>query len=220
MGYDMYMVEAQQDKVATEDAWAKLQAAVTYRDTLTVGTPEHTSAQHDVDTLHDAWRATQTDYFRLNIWGMSDYRTHMDKLNMMHYEPGKPWPTTPISDDIICALRDAANSDTGQNDPDWQTSHGQLTITSADVSAYDQYTGAIADHLKANDDTLPGINAEKFSSNDGWHVTANECASAIAHWNAASDAQQKETIDTLGPYWLEWIDFLTRATKQDGFTVY
>jgi len=72
----------------------------------------------------------------------------------------------------------------------------------------------------------PTIQTFKFSSNDGWYVTPDECRAAVAAWEAHQpeglppDLADDHRSITETPYWGKWIEYLRRAADNDGFRVH
>ncbi len=83
-----------------------------------------------------------------------------------------------------------------------------------------------------------GIAVHKLSSNDFWHVEATECCEALESWRVAS-AQASSTGrephdlvasrvpqagaamgEELVKFWFEWLAFLGRGARWDGFEVH
>ena len=64
-----------------------------------------------------------------------------------------------------------------------------------------------------------GIPWWKLSSNDGWHVTAEECRQAIEAWAECNERRDDPFME--GPdYWADWLRYLALAASTDGFDVY
>lgn len=59
----------------------------------------------------------------------------------------------------------------------------------------------------------PGIPVHKLCSNDGWHVTAVECLSALIIWERRGKPMPEEFMDDVIP-------FLQAAARRDGFEVW
>jgi len=62
----------------------------------------------------------------------------------------------------------------------------------------------------------PGIPTFKFSSNDGWLVQEDECKSALKAYREHGELMPGDA-DYL---WMNWIDFLERASTHGGFRVW
>lgn len=146
--------------------------------------------------LKQLWQLQESthSYFRLNIFGMAEYRRHMDRVGMLSDATNGPFPTRDDDMDDIT------------------------------------YRDAVMEHI-AYDSGGPGIPAEKLGSNDGWLVTPAECDSAVEVWNAwaqnafgdrsnpgSSAAKVLTGPDANG--WLDWIEFIARASERGGFRVW
>lgn len=119
-----------------------------------------------------AWEAPRPNYFRLNIFGMSRWTAAMSQLGMLS-EGGQP-PSF-------------AEAPKGYRDKEWED---------MPVWFRDQEEAKLADHDLAG----PGIPWWKFSSNDGWHVTAQECRQAVEAFAAHTEGQVKATLlETVDP---------------------
>lgn len=144
-------------------------------------------------------------YFRLNIWGMGNWRDAMDQVGMVHDAPFPGFPEYP-----------------GDEHYDWDEEYNRTPKT-PQAEAYEaKLATALAEHGS------PGMAMHKFCSNDGWHVTKEECASAVAAWEEYCDDggpildEEKELLYPVEDrsYWDEWITFLTYGATHDGFIVW
>ena len=85
------------------------------------------------------------------------------------------------------------------------------------------------ENIKAGSDS-PGIPWWKFSSNDGWHVTEEECREALALYHAfiaingpELPIPQEELDDPdqgMNKFFAEWLVFIHHASTRGGFRVY
>lgn len=206
MGYDM-SIEAplsEAEQVAKAAAYDQFTAACKERDTHNCLTPEWDAAQEKVMTASDAHDALNVNYFRLNIWGMGHCLEYMYERGMVYTSSSEgEWPEyiEPIKRDT-------------DDDAAWY----------ARIDAYDEDYKArclpmVSAH-PAGGDTIP---SHKFSSNDGWLVTEDECKAAVTS-NALfapptyKDKKTKETKPVA--WWPEWIAFLERASTRGGFRVH
>lgn len=146
-------------------------------------------------------------YFRLNIWGMGIAREEM-LVNEMVYRPTAmpEWP------DIPNGYYEAV-------DESWTDDLDRPTA--ACPPEFRDYVQAKFDVL-SHCEERPGINIEKLGSNDGWIVTAIECAGALHQWKV--NAEDPEAIphngDRLITWWPEWLAFLLHASTHGGFRVW
>jgi hypothetical protein len=146
-------------------------------------------------------------YFRLNIWGMGEYREAMNTAHMLFFaEDGSSYPNhtefaIPRDDD------------------------GQLI---EDSEQYQAYRAAVTAYIE-HDHGHVGIPVHKLGSNDGWLVTPAECEGAIEAWEQYVDSEHdgvegQAAIALRGEddadYWLRWIQFLRVASNGGGFRVY
>ena len=71
------------------------------------------------------------------------------------------------------------------------------------------------DHLRAHEGDTPGIPAHKLRSNNGWHVTREECVQALATYDeaVAGGAAHPESFRE------DLVPFLRTAAAHDGFEV-
>lgn len=135
-------------------------------------------------------------YLRRNIWGMGNFRKALWRCGMVFDGPQPDFP---------------------RHELDWD-----------DPAHYDDRGEPVSPEAKAHraavDRTLRthgeghalGIPLWKFSSNDGWHVTAVECAQALEAYErylADGGTHPDEFYD-------DAIPFLINAAKHDGFKVY
>jgi len=133
-------------------------------------------------------------YFRLNIWGMSQYREAMFLIGMLDTspEPDTGWPKDPPG-------------------IDWDEFY-------EDRNSYPEYREALEAFLSAKGSGT-GIGAWKFTSNDGWIVTPEECVEALDSYAGAMFPDPFDD-DAANEYWHKWIKYLTDAIGRDGFRVW
>lgn len=158
----------------------------------------HGESAKDTDALYEKYAAlAYAGDFRLNIFGMSRYRTAMFELGMMHAS------TYPVSSD------------------EWETLP-EYEDDSDEAAYYEAKDKLTARH---GDSTLPTLPSHKFGSNDGWLVTPDEIRAALAKWDEWNsedhqdvDAEVTEVISS--DYWGKWIAYLRLAADHDGFRVH
>lgn len=166
-------------------------------------------------------------YFRLNIWGMGRYRNQMEQLGMgvWDYEPGD-WPKAPDGDvyytldDYLYDLDSTAPNFEEQvaktiEDKIADKADIDLTVVTTWIALRKE-----RDEYLTKRGTTKGIALHKFCSNDGWLVTAEECAEAVAIWDALPKRGRQAVVKELGDYWLAWIDYLRRGASGRGFRVH
>lgn len=143
-------------------------------------------------------------YFRLNIFGMSEYRELMEELGMGYWanEMMPDWPE-PGDFDVPMDAEDEMLDEQSVEYEAWQAS---------------------CDEVRGwNPEPQSGIALHKFTSNDGWWVTALECKTALELYDDDVEGIVEGRMDTGefdDEYWLEWLAFLQRAADSDGFSVY
>ena len=177
--------------------------------------------------------AEHSEYFRLNIWGMSAYRDAMAELGMLKSSQWKDWPEYP--DDVpeeVTEQLDEVNYDCTR-DPDVtrerlvavmreyrDANEVEFEILDAHIEAIADYQIEYLAHISQNDETIPGIEEVKFSSNDGWLVTPHECGTAVAIWDATTEEQRAAVEVANQDYWRLWIQFLENGATGAGFRVH
>jgi len=188
-----------------------------YADTASTELFEKVLAAQEAVIAHSNKGTRDPTYFRLNVWGMGKYRDVMEKLGMMYL--GRY--TTPSfaaypGDEHFAGDYTEPITDEGRK---WRE-HQDMCL---------HYSPPEAEGL------LPG---HKFGSNDGWHVTTDECAAALrvaaAHGWDADNPPSEEMKKVSGPfnemgvpdadentYWWAWLGFLKNARDNaEGFQVY
>ena len=83
MGYDMTWIDPPDNEAAQKAANDQFNAAVRERDQFPRDSAEAAQAQKKVEVAWDAMDNARPEYFRLNIWGMSDCRSHMADFGMI-----------------------------------------------------------------------------------------------------------------------------------------
>lgn len=205
MGYDMSIVggstEAEQEAL---DAARKLvDAAVEECKKHERSTPEYQAADKELERLFDEMYSLPSEYYRLNIWGMGRCRDLMLEREMIYLTQGPDFPDLPYPkrEDFDSPEKyEAAFSE-------WEEKYEEL---SEPVKALHPEGG----------DVIP---SHKFGSNDGWHVTEEECAAAVAAARASelpAPTVIEDGLEVAVSWWPEWVDFLDRASKRGGFRVY
>lgn len=206
MGYDMYIESelTEAEEIAKQAAQDQFDAAVKERQAFEFNTPEYDAAQEKVSAAYDELDKHNLNYFRLNIWGMSRCREYMYDRGMVYTsEHEGEWPQ----------YTEPARMD-GEDAAAWH----------ARIDAYDELYQKkclpIVSAHPAGGDTIP---VHKFSSNDGWLVTEEECKAAVTS-NALFDPPVWENPNTKitepVQWWPEWIAFLERASTRGGFRVH
>lgn len=183
-----------------------------------------------------------SEYFRLNVWGMEKYFEVMSELGMVKQtRESVEWPTLQMDDTLLSALQYAyEQSDMKVTDSPEQIeeavrsnitsdsfaeyygpeSSDPVEVTDEAISLFVKHQGELVNHLSYHDANVDGIEDIKFSSNDGWWVTKEECASAMRVWDRLPEDVRKETVERVGPYWLLWIEYIENGAEGEGFTVH
>lgn len=160
------------------------------RDTAKLGLP-----------LWEEWTAIDFEaggYFRRNIWGMPRVVEAVVEMGMgfdsFPYLAHRPsWPSC----EQYGVHYDAEGEPAGPR--------------------AEEYKAALNAVLDWHGPEIPGIPIHKLcESNDGWHVTAAECLSALQLYRRALEAG-KPHPEAFGD---DFIPFLIAATKCDGFEVH
>ncbi|ASU81537.1 hypothetical protein CDO52_00900 [Nocardiopsis gilva YIM 90087] len=151
-------------------------------------------------------------YFRLNIFGMARYAEAMYRLGMLY--PADPGAFPEAHDhgttwEHVDAVQDLEGGDGGR------------VVSGPAAAAARAYLDQVNAHLAQHPGEAAGIPSFKFSTNDGWHVTPEECRAAV---KAARDATPNQLdanfADGDRQYWDEWIAYLERAADHGGFRVF
>jgi hypothetical protein len=187
------------------------------------------AAQAKVHEAYEAMNDAEVSYFRLNIWGMGEYCRLMDAFGMAtdHGAAHPPWPEMDaygIDDAAYEAV--AYPEDAAEDAPPLD----DLTRAAAERFVAAQ-NAVLIWHEEGSPPVIPG---HKFSSNDGWIVTPDECTAAISAWKGecaeagAGDEElgRKVLIDAMdenkmgGDYWLKWVAYIELAAQYGGFEVH
>lgn len=141
---------------------------------------------------HDGHLNRNQEYFRLNIFGMSRYAKLMYQLGMVHKSHFPAQHEWPEYDETL-----------------------------GDEAEF-QHTIACKPLLTRHEGDNPTIPYHKLVSNDGWYVTPDECAAALAVYNSIKDDQRDRIAEETGDidYWDQWIEYLKRAAEHEGFRVF
>lgn len=195
MGFDMHTIQAADDteKDAVRVANEAFDAAVAKRGEHKFGTAGYVAAQAVVEETCDAIDTARTSYFRLNNRGMGYCHELMEKYGMVYDPPREgAWPAYP-------------------NIPE--------DATDEEEEAMDQqYREAAKPFLSQHPEGGEVIPSLKFSSNDGWIVTPEECRATVAAWRAKGSPTPHYNDEPLR-WWGEWIAFLEHSADRGGFTV-
>ena len=154
-------------------------------------------------------------YFRLNVWGMAEYRKHMLHTGMafMVESAIPPWPECEdygIAYEDYAAVKYADDSD--------YDSHREAMTSKAQAKVA-KYIADLEKVLRWHGDKGFGIPVHKFSTNDGWIVTPDECRDAMRIWRSGGAKPLPGHSDAVD-YWNRWIKFLELAAERDGFEVH
>jgi len=196
------------------------------------------------DEASDEVDRANKSYFRLNISGMGFCIDVMNTYDMVKDRlPGR-FPEVPdeLSDSFLWDTLDEAyyecDKDVAETrelvlSSEWQAKYRadaqeykkddddptvvELTPELFEIAA--KFWAENESHLRVHDEAVPGIAINKFDSNDGWHVTKEECASALEMWNAADEGRRNKTLAEI-VWWAGWIEFLRNGAERDGFTVH
>jgi hypothetical protein len=190
---------------------------------------QYRAAQATVHEAYEAMCKAEASYFRLNIWGMSEYCRLMDAFAMIT-DRGSAHPMWPdmdaygITDDDYEAV--AYPEEAGEDAPPLD----DKTRTAAERYIADR-DAVLTWHEEGSSPVIPG---HKFSSNDGWVCTPDECRATVAAWRAAcadagagdeelgrkviTEAMDEEKMG--GSYWLEWVAYIELAAEHGGFEVH
>lgn len=228
MGYDMSTVEPMtaEDQAEFDEAKAKFEAAVKIRDAYERGSEEAHEAQEAVTEAYELMSETDKNYFRYNIWGMGRCRSVMADLGMMKHPAAGSWPEMPSElEGQAGALYDY--TDDGVDQLDTPTCRAALPwLTDELVALWRTYRADIEKYLSEHDRDTPGIAENKFSSNDGWHVTPGECVGAVGMFKRASDGKKRAAYDAAElnadgvQYFEQWVKWLEYCSTRGGFKVY
>lgn len=152
---------------------------------------------YDMSCVGDHPNGGDGDYFRLNIWGMGDYRQIMWDMKMVNEDRAPEYPK---------ALADQVD--------DWDRYYD-------DPTSYPEYRQA-AEGWTEYRGPSKGIPLEKFSSNDGWHVLPDEIGEALEAYEEYCNQGGALPFDDKerDAYFEEWIQFLRHTRDHGGFLVW
>lgn len=208
MGYDMRTVVAEPgEREAVQEAREAFYAACRERDAISdKESQDFKDAQAEVEVRYGEMDVADKSYFRLNIWGMGAALEYMHRFGMLSEGDHPAWPE---------------HEEFGLSDKEWEAAEEQYYDADEDLDAVTSANGRkfIEAHqavLSASGDT-PGIPFWKLCSNDGWHVTPEECQAALDAYEAAGKPEvEKEHRE----WWAEWLDYLAYSTTHGGFRVH
>lgn len=185
---------------------------------------------YDMTIQHDGHLKGDKEYFRLNIFGMSRYRSLMEELGMV-YDGGR-----------------------GIEENEWPEWDAEEAAKDEDAYEF-QHAVKVRPLLTRHPEGGDTIPAHKLGSNDGWYVTSDECYAALARWELVKDdalarmKASRERVDAMSEadqeafyqahswgrenrgsmldlgtvevdYWQEWIAYLLLAAQHEGFRVF
>lgn len=146
------------------------------------------------------------DYLRRSVWGMRPTVAALVALGAAYESPG---PRDRDGTFLLWAHLPEWR-------PEWAKALKRDEVPADPV--YDQREAALEHLLSAPGayDT-PGIPSHKFTSNDGWHVTRIECASAVAIIERAPTPWPPDVAEFMRD---DVLPFLQTAARHDGFRVH
>lgn len=118
--------------------------------------------------------------------------------------------------DVMLALGMAHESASPVQSYEWS----DLPDHDDDEAAYYEAADRLTGQHPGDYPTIPSF---KFSTNDGWWVTPEECAAAVAQWDAQgipADLPTAQRLIVEEAYWGRWIEYLRLAAQHDGFRVH
>jgi hypothetical protein len=214
MGYDMYWTAPKPED--TEKA-ARLREQ--WRELLKADPDQQDAAT--IETVRRELDKAETNYFRLNIWGMVTCRDLMYRFGMLmvDYE----MPESPERPEVDEEAFDA-----------WL--YDDVVPEGGVPESWTAYRKAGEDSLAAHPEKVEGICVHKLGSNDGWVVTPEECRAALTKWrevcdtngwpydivvrSESGDDEDGATKRELVEWWPEWLAYLAGAVDNGGFSVY
>lgn len=218
MGYDMTLVRRDTSKDAElEQARKDFDEACTLRGNLPPGSEGYDAAQAKVEEAYGRLSSADINYFRLNVWGMSTMRDHMDTLGML--ADRYPMPEFPSAEEF-----GITNEEWWEFDPDEVDENDSTPVKPGVLKMHE----ASEIHRRWSPQDVPGIPAHKLGSNDGWIVTPFDCRAALDAY-ANAKASNPEAVEAIRAEWAEgdgsnyfdeWIAWLERAAAGSGFQVY
>lgn len=141
-------------------------------------------------------------YLRRGIFGMGRYVDVLVQLKMAFEAPQPEWPTPTFPDDEY------------ETHIGYDENTGQTVGLTPEGRTYVRRVEQVKEtHSECG---TPGIPTFKFSSNDGWHVTRDECAQAIVAYEIAMKAGVAHPAELD----VDTIPFLHAAAYEDGFEVW
>lgn len=211
MGYDMSMVGdiTEAEEAALKAMQDKIDAAGAERIKHEPGTPEHKAAMEEIGRLYDERFELPSNYYRLNIWGMSSCQDFMLEREMVYLSSSPDFPD-PSEAPGVGVFPTPEDFETGEK------------YEAAAEEWEEKYAALIQPILEAHPEGGDTIPIHKFGSNDGWHVTEAECAAAVAAARASGLPEPtviEDGIEVPVQWWASWVDFLDRASTRGGFTV-
>lgn len=146
--------------------------------------------------VRGAQEGDEPTYFRRSIW-ISNFLNALVELNMGFWSPAPIWPTPPEPQDEHLSF-------------DVDDEYVALTDEGREYLRRVESTKSTHGECRT-----PGIPTHKFSTNDGWHVTRDECAQALESYRRALLVRLHPT-----EFRDDFIPFLIVATTRDGFEVW
>lgn len=138
-------------------------------------------------------------YLRRNIFGMHPTVEAMVTLGMAFWSPSPGFPKSPEPYEEHIRWDDQVEDD--------------VPVTAEGQTYVERLASALSTHGECR---TPGIPSHKFTSNDGWHVTREECEQALAVYDKAigDGATHPDLLRD------DVIPFLRCAAQHDGFEVH
>lgn len=198
MGFDMRHIKPLDDaeQIALDAAKDQTEAALRDFRASATGTPERKESYDRLMAASDQYVAARVNYQQFNNYGMGVVVGFMEDRGMAYDAPRTlSWPEYPAYDEDSFEEHKAAQA------------------------KYDELARPTLIEHPEGGDSIPSF---KLDSNDGWIVTAAECAAAVAA-NAQhdpptyldEDSGEKKPIT----WWPDWVAFLERGAAGEGFTV-
>lgn len=154
-------------------------------------TPPPTDAAR-LQTPHYVWR---------NFFRISQFVNALVSYGMAFEAPPPEWPSLPDDSDY-------------DDHVEWNDDlEREVALTPEGQRYLDRMESARSTHSECG---TPGIPTFKFSSNDGWHVTVDECQQALLAYQRALELGIPQPEEFYG----DFIPFLRHAAEQDGFEVH
>ena len=148
----------------------------------------------------DPVRWAESSYLGRNIAGMMWMLDDLLKLKMAFHAPPPAWPTPPF--------------DSYEEHVGWSEEiERSVGITPEGREHVRRCEVVRSTHSECG---TPGIPTFKFSSNDGWHVTRDECAQALGLYHDAmlNGAQHPRSFGD------DVVPFIRLGVDEDGFEVW